>query len=303
MVDELEAVDRNRRSCLAALGRHHHDPGERMNLKPLFLLALLLIVPGVSAAHGSGSQGGSGLGADGGGHIHTEYRVPFNVALGGLGGGLFQGEMVGYATYRGVVPDNDEGSSMNEATVRATVGFTGPGTNLDGGAFTVALISTTCNTAVLVASSAAVNTGVSHATATWDFAWDDTAANPESCTALIRVQRSGALAFTVDIPMRFINSDPQPTAFQDLTGLEGIEALALLLSIVLLWVVLALRAPTTVSIPAAVALLLLGVLMFFFTSSLLVLLLGFTAAVGATAKLVQLGFESREAKRPKRAFD
>lgn len=259
------------------------------------LLAFLAAVPSVGAGH----AGTGGISTE---RVNDEYTIPYNVILGGLGGGLFQGEMKAYASYTVVHQDNEEGGS-NAVLVVLTISVFGPGSNLDAGAFSVTLTSHTCTTATQVATSTGTNTATSHATRTWEFLLDDDSANPTECAALVRVARTGALGFNLDVPATFKNSDGGLSPLEILTGVDELALFGLFLILFAAYAVMAFnRDPASVA-GAAVVVLIVAVVLLVLATHILVLAVGAimgSVSVVRTVSVLIAFDQERKATKPKK---
>lgn len=257
-------------------------------------LALLAAVPLASAAPGKGSSTGE--------RVNDEYSIPYNVVLGGIGGGLFQGQMKAYASYTVVHQDNEAGGS-NAALAVLTVSVVGPGSNLDAGGFSVTLTSHTCTTATQVATSTGTNTATSHSTRTWEFLLDDDSANPAECAALVRVARTGALGFTLDVPATFQNSDGGLSQLEILTGVDELILFGLFLVLFAAYAVMAFnRDPASVA-GAAVVVLIVAVVLLVLATHILVLAVGAimgSVSVVRTVSVLIAFDQERKATKPKK---
>lgn len=144
------------------------------------------------------------------GHVQDEYRIPYNVQIGGVGGGLFQGESLIYVTYDAVQPDSDEVDRLDRVSTLVTVTAFGPGSNIVAQAPTSSVIqSTGCAAPESVSTSTGVGTTRSHHTQTWRVTFDNAQADRDKCEFLIRVLNTGPTAFTMDIPVTVFNADGQ----------------------------------------------------------------------------------------------
>lgn len=167
-------------------------------------------------------------------HVHDQYAIPYNVQLGGVGGGLFQGQTIIYVTYDPVLPDSDEADENGVVSGLVTVAAFGPGSNIVAAtASSSVVINNGCGTASSVSSDSGVATTRSHHTQTWRVEFNNGAGDVDKCELVLRVSNTGATAYVLDVPVVFFNDDVQPTSFQQTTGLNGLEFLAFLAVIAL----------------------------------------------------------------------
>lgn len=157
-------------------------------------------------------------------HVHDEYEVPYNVQLGGIGGGLFQGVTKVYVTYDPVLPDSDAINETNTVRGHITLAVYGPGSNIVAAtAASSVIINNGCGVATIVATSSGVATTRSHHTQTWRVFFDQTSRNPTYCELIVRVTNTGPTAYVLDLPVLFYNDDASTRPFFLATGLSAIE--------------------------------------------------------------------------------
>lgn len=189
----------------------------------LTALVLLMMIPAASAATTMGARE----------HVHDEYVIPYNIQLGGIGGGLFQGETRVYAVYSPVLTDSDHDNSTDYVRGRISISAFGPGTNIAAGAAAITVQETTCLSNTLISSSSGIATTRSWATATYEVAFDETVEDQDKCSTVFRVTQTGATAYVLDMPAVWFNDDPDMNAFESLTGVGGWEFIVFLAIIVL----------------------------------------------------------------------
>lgn len=182
------------------------------------LLVLLLLVPMVSGATTIGSRE----------QVHNEYVIPYNIQLGGIGGGLFQGESRVYATYSGILTDSDHVDNTNFVRGAITISAFGPGTNIAAAAPVISVMESTCLSNLVLSSSSGIATTRSWATTTYEVSFDETVVDQDKCRTIFRVTQTGATAYVLEIPTVWFNDDPDMNAFETLTGVSGWEFLAFL---------------------------------------------------------------------------
>lgn len=160
------------------------------------LLILLLVVPSALAIESQRT------------HVHDEYIIPYNVGLGGLGGGLLQGDSHVHVTYDPVLADSDELDDNGTIIGRVAVNAIAPGSNVQATTITVSVTNSDCSSSVVVASSGTATT-TSYATTVLQFTWTDGDLLPESCQAIVHLEAvaGGGTIWEINAPVRFYNDD------------------------------------------------------------------------------------------------
>lgn len=170
----------------------------------LTLLVLIFTVAGASA-----SQSGSlDIGPE---HQHAEYVIPYNVILGGLGGGLFEGHVRVYVDYDAVRPDDDPIGTTDNVTGIVTVNAFAPGTNVADLQFTSSVLETDCDSIEKRHEDGGDAAEMSWYSVAYELQFDGEGDPVEQCGAVIAVENIGQAPFTLLVNPSIYNNDGDPT--------------------------------------------------------------------------------------------